>query len=55
MIDTSANNSGSELAAIKSGTASPANQRSANAVAAVPFAPTRTPSSAPNVLSGTRT
>lgn len=56
MIDTSANdNDGDEPAAIKRGPASPANQRSANAVAPKAFSPKRAPQSAPNALKGKRT
>jgi hypothetical protein len=55
MIDTSANdNDGDEPAAIKRGPASPANQRSANAVAPKQFAAKRTPTTAPNALKGKR-
>jgi hypothetical protein len=54
MIDTSANdNDGDEPAAIKRGPASPANQRSANAVAPKPMSPKRAPQTAP-VLKGKR-
>lgn len=56
MIDTSANdNDGDEPAAIKRGPASPANQRSANAIAPKALSPKRTPRTAPSVLKGKRT
>lgn len=55
MIDTAANdNDGDEPSAIKRGPASPANQRSANAVAPKALAPKRAPQTLPFTSKGKR-